>query len=108
VKNAKLQVMNAELDYKNVQLEVQHLLFSAYRRYTDDKEILQLEEENVKLAKESVNIALERFRIGSSNSIELKETQRSYDDALSRLAEARYNTKVSETKLMKLNGKLLK
>jgi outer membrane protein TolC len=108
VKNARLQVMNADYSYKSVQLEVQHQLFSAYRNYNDDREILKLEEENVKLAKEAVDIALERFRIGSSNSIELKETQKSYDDALTRLAEARYNTKVSETKLLRLNGNLLR
>ena len=68
----------------------------------------QLEEENTKLAKEAVDIALERFRIGSSNSLELKEIQKSYDDSLTRLAEARFNAKVSETQLMKLNGEIVK
>ena len=67
-----------------------------------------MEEDNLKLVKEAVNIALERFRIGSSNSLELKVIQQTYDDALVRLSEARYNAKVSETTLMKLNGSLVK
>ncbi|MFL5766170.1 MAG: TolC family protein [Bacteroidia bacterium] len=108
VKNAQLEVMNADLGFKSLELEVQHQLLSAYKKHLDDSEILKLEEENTKLAKEAVDIALERFRIGSSNSVELKEVQNSYDDALSRLAEARFNAKVSETQLMKLNGKLVK
>ncbi|HEY0031234.1 MAG TPA: TolC family protein [Bacteroidia bacterium] len=108
VKNARLQLANADFDYKNTKLQVEHALLSSFKQYQDDQKILTLEEENTGLAKEAVTIALERFRIGASSSIELKEIQKSYDDALTRLADARYNAKVSETLLMKLNGKLIK
>ncbi len=108
IKNAKLQIENADYEYKIVILKVEHSLLASFRNYQDDQKILTLEEENKDLVKEAVTIALERFRIGSSNSLELKEIQKSYDDALSRLSEARYNAKVSETELMKLNGKLMR
>lgn len=108
IRNAHLQIENADYEYKSTKLQVEHAMVLSYRKYIDDQKILELEEENMKLAKEAVDIALERFRIGSSNSIELKEIQKSYDDALTRLAEARYNSKVSETQLMKLSGKLIK
>ncbi|MCX6297375.1 MAG: TolC family protein [Bacteroidetes bacterium] len=108
IKNAHLQIENADYEYKIAKLQVEQSLLSNFRKYQDDQKILALEEENAKLAKEAVDIALERFRIGSSNSLELKEIQRSYDEALTRLSVARYNAKVSETQLMKLNGKLIK
>lgn len=108
IKNAQLVAENANINYSNVQSQVEQQLLIAFKRFQDDQKVLDLEEDNLKLVKEAVAIALERFRVGSSNSIELKEIQQTYDDALVRLAEARYNAKVSETQLMKLNGNLVK
>jgi outer membrane protein TolC len=108
VSNAKLQLLNAKYEHDAAKALVEADLFAAFRKHQDDKEILSLEEDNLKLAKEAVDIALERFRIGSSNSLELKEVQKSYEDALVRLSQARYNAKVTETALMQLNGSILK
>ncbi|HET6226791.1 MAG TPA: TolC family protein [Bacteroidia bacterium] len=108
IKNAKLYEENATINLNNIQSQVEQQLLIAFKHYQDDKKVVELEEDNLKLIKEAVSIALERFRIGSSNSIELKEIQQTYDDALVRLADARYTAKVSETNLMKLNGNLVK
>lgn len=108
IKNARLQLDNANYEFNNTKAVLDAQLYSMFKRYQDDAKILELEEENTKLAKEAVDIALERFKIGSSNSLELKEIQKSYDDALTRLSEARFNAKVSETQLMKLNGEIVK
>lgn len=108
IKNAQLVAENANINYGNVQSQVEQQLLVAFKRFQDDQKVLDLEEDNLKLVKEGVAIALERFRVGSSNSVELKEIQQTYDDALVRLAEARYNAKISETQLMKLNGNLVK
>lgn len=108
IKNAQLQEENATTNYANVQSQVEQQLLLAFKQYQDDQKILALEEDNLKLVKESVNIALERFRVGSSNTLELQLIQQTYQDALVRLTDARYNGKVSETQLMKLNGNLVK
>ncbi|MBL7888391.1 MAG: TolC family protein [Bacteroidia bacterium] len=108
IKNARLQIDNANYEYNNSKQLLNLQLHLLFKRYQDDAKLLELEEENTKLAKEAADIALERFRIGSSNSIELKEIQRSYEEALTRLAQARYNAKVSEVQLMKLNGEIVK
>lgn len=108
IKNARLQIDNANYEYNNSKQLLNLQLHLLFKRYQDDAKLLGLEEENVNLAKEAVDIALERFRIGSSNSIELKEIQRSYEEALTRLAQARYNAKASEVQLMKLNGEIVK
>lgn len=108
IKNAQLQTENAAISYNNAKSQVEQQLVVAFKHFQDDQKVLELEEDNLKLVKEATMIALERFRVGSSNSIELKEIQQTYDNALVRLAEARYNAKVSETQLMKLNGSLVK
>jgi outer membrane protein TolC len=66
-----------------------------------------LEEENILLAKENVEIAMERYRLGLSTALELRETQKSLEEAYTRLINARYNMKLAETNLLRLSGRLL-
>lgn len=113
--NTNNQVKAAKLDLENSNLyaeSTKYMLFSganiAYTRWLGDKEMLALEEENIKLAEESMNITTERLRLGLGNYLEIKESQKSYEEAITRLVNARYNLKVSETELRKLTGELLK
>ncbi len=80
----------------------------SWRSYQNTIEILKLEEENIAVAKENATIALERFRLGTSNTIELMLAQKSYEDALTRLVSARYDAKLSEIELLRLQGTLIK
>ena len=72
------------------------------------KKALALEEENIILARENVNIIFQVYRLNSTTLIQLKEAQRSLQDAYTRLITARYNTKVAETELLRLKGELVR
>ena len=76
--------------------------------FANAKEVLKLEEDNIKLADENQKIALERFRLAQSTAIELREAQVSYVNALTRLVNARYSAKAAETELLRLQGELIK
>jgi outer membrane protein len=113
--NTSNQVKIAKLDLENNNLSVEstkYSLFSsaniAYIRWLGDKEMLVLEEENIKLAEESLRISTERLRLGLGNYLEIKESQRSYEEAITRLVNARFSLKASETELRKLTGELVK
>ncbi|MCW3103474.1 MAG: Outer rane efflux protein [Bacteroidetes bacterium] len=113
--NTSNQIKVAKLDLENNSLYVEstkYMLFSganiAYTRWLGDKEMLALEEENIKLAEESMKITTERMRLGLGNYLEIKESQKTYEEAITRLVNARFNLKVSETELRKLTGELLK
>ncbi len=108
VKNLQLNLENSTTEYEFQKTLIQLSLVKAFNKYQDDIQILNLEEENDKLVKENLDMALERFRLGASTSIELKEAQRSYEDSNNRLSDARYNAKVSETQLLKLSGEIIK
>ncbi len=108
VKNLKLELENSTLEYESTKTKLQLGMIKAFKKYENDLAILELENDNKKLAKENLDIALERFRIGNSTSIELKTAQQSYQDAIDRLSSARYNAKVSETDLLKLSGGVVK
>jgi outer membrane protein TolC len=80
---------------------------NAYKDYELQRKTLQLEEENIALAKENVYIASERLRLGVTTYLELRETQKSLEEAYNRLIAARYDTKVAETELLRLKGELV-
>ena len=108
IKNAKLEYLNSTLHLNDVQSQVESQLLQAFRNFEDALEVLKLEEDNLLLAKEIVTVAFERFRIGNSIPLELKEAQKSFDDAAIRTTSARYDAKVAETELMRLNSELVK
>ena len=63
---------------------------------------------NLVFARENVTIALEAYLLGSISGLQLTEAQNSLEESYSRLIDARYMVKLSETALMKLNGDLMK
>jgi outer membrane protein TolC len=69
---------------------------------------LALEEENILLAKENVDIIMQVYKLNSTTYIQLREAQKSLEDAYNRLIAARYNTKLAETELLRLKGELVK
>lgn len=113
--NVKRQVKAAELDiaYQNTIYDYQKwrmdiAISNAFKDYELQKKTLRLEEENILLAKENVYIASERLRLGVTSYLELRETQKSLEDAYNRLIAARYDSKVAETELLRLKGELVR
>lgn len=106
IKQAGLDIEYNTLYYKSQRSQVELGVNRSFKDYQYQKKALQLEEENIALAKENVFIALERFRQGVSTYLELREAQISLETAYNRLIAARYNTKLAETELLRLKGSL--
>lgn len=105
---AQLQTQNNLLYLESTKLNMLSAANIAYLHWLGNKQILDLEEENIKVAEESLKITTERLRIGLGSSIEVIESQQSYEDAVTRLVTARYNTKEAEVSMKKLMGELVK
>lgn len=108
VNAAKLNVGYQQLALENTRTIVDLSLTTAFKDYEYYKTAVTLEDENLGLARENVMVAMERFRQGVSTVIEMKEAQQSLEDAYNRLINARYNIKLAETQLLRLNGSLVK
>lgn len=108
IRQAGLEIQYQQLVYDKQRSLVDLGLSNAFKDYDLQKRSLALEEENIALAKENVMIALERFRQGVSTFLELREAQRSLEDAYDRLIAARYNTKLAETELLRIKGDLVR
>lgn len=111
--NTNLAYQNAliTLDKNEINLlatinKVESALLIAYKNYEKNLEILQLEKENVSVAKENLDLAMEQFRLGILSPIEFRDIQKNYTTAQSRLSSARYSAKISEKDLLKQSGTL--
>ncbi len=108
IKQAKLDIAYQEIAVARQKNAVNVLVRAGFYNYQYQVSLLKLEEENIELAKENVTIALERFKLDVSTFLELREAQKSLEDAYDRLIAARYNTKLSETELLRLKGELVR
>ena len=108
IKQAQLDVQFQQLVYENQRSQLNLSVVNAFKEYELQKKALILEEENILLARENVNIALEVYRLGGSTFIQLREAQKSLEDAFNRLIAARYNTKLAEVELLRLKGDIVR
>lgn len=107
IQQSQLDIAYLKLSYQSQQATIHSGIIIAYKEYVMQQQALTLEEDNILLAKENVFISLERYRLGVSTYLELRETQKSLEDAYTRLLAARYNTKLAEIELLRLKGNLL-
>ena len=108
IKQAELDIQFQQLRFENQRSIVNLGVLNAFRDYELQKQALELEESNILLAKENVSIILETYRLGQATYLQLREAQKSLEDAYNRLIAARYNTKLAETELLRLKGDLVK
>ena len=105
--NALITLDKNEIALQSTKNEVESSLLISFKNYEKNLEILNLEEENVSVAKENLDLALEELRLGSLSPLEFREVQKSYTEAQSRLSSARFTAKMSEKDLLKQSGELL-
>ena len=108
IQQAQLDIDYLNISYQNQKAKIDLGITNAFKDYELQKKTLALEEENILLAKENVFISLERLRLGISTYLELRETQKSLEQAYDSLIAARYNTKLAETELLRLKGDLIR
>ncbi|HRG92443.1 MAG TPA: TolC family protein, partial [Chitinophagaceae bacterium] len=111
--NVKRQIQQAERDIvfrklslDNQKSQISLAVLNAWNNYQWQKQALDLEEESIVLARENVDIVFQVYKLNSTTLIQLKEAQKSLQDAQTRLINARYNTKLAETELLRLKGEL--
>jgi outer membrane protein len=107
IQNARIQVQNNNLAFRQLENALQSNLARAWSRYQNRMEILELEQANLVLARQNTDIALERYKLGLLTALELREAQRAQLLAQNRLIDILYEAKEAETELRRLTGHLV-
>lgn len=105
-KVAKIQLENTELQIERQAQQIQSQVASLFQSYLSNLSLLELERKNKAIAKQNMEITLEKFKIGSVASIEFRTAQENYGNAVIRLTTAELLTKQIEISLKELAGSL--
>lgn len=105
-KIAKLQVENSALAIEQQKQSVNVQLASAYQTYQTNLELVKLEENNEAIAKKNLEITLDKFKIGTIPTIEFRNAQENYINAIARNNSARFQAKISEIVLQQIAGNI--
>lgn len=74
--------------------------------FQTQQQMLGLETDNIKNARESLQVSTERFRLGQTNALEVQLAQNTLEQALFRQNVVLYNLKTAEVQLRLLSGEL--
>ncbi len=108
IENAQVGALSAELQYQDLETRLRSSLQQTYRSFQNSKTLVQLERDNVKIAHTAANVALEKFRLGSMSSLDLRLVQQNYILAESRLITALANAKRAEIEIRRITGDFTK
>ena len=106
ISNAKLEIENSKLAYLDIENEILGDLDLLYNTYRNSIIVTWFETESAEVARNSLEIAMERYRLGSLSGLEFREYQNKYLDAINRRLSALFQAKVSEIGLRLLAGEL--
>jgi outer membrane protein TolC len=105
--NARIGIENKKYQYQEVEQEIKADLLTIYYAYENNLRLVKMEEQNLEFARENLDIALERYRLGSLSGLELREVQKSLLDAEQRLISVKYQTKLAEISLLQISGQIM-
>jgi outer membrane protein len=108
VKERNILFLNQKYVTEQTQLQVDGQVYNSYKTYLLNKEILELEKQNLTDSKEVLTVSIERYKVGKANLLETIETQKNLEDAQTRYIEALFAIKMAETALLRANGNLVK
>lgn len=105
-KISKIQIDNSKIAIDQQNLALHSQLAISYQTYLTNLELITLEEKNEAIAKQNLNITLDKFHIGTITTLEFRTAQLNYINAKVRYSNAQFQAKLSEIALKELAGNL--
>jgi len=105
-RNARIGIDNANINYKQITLNVQAEISNLYVSYLSGLDLMKLGQSNVEVAKRNLDISLEKYKLGNITPLEIREAQRNYLDAQSKFFTAQYQSKSAEIMLKEITGSI--
>jgi len=103
---ANINTRNARLQYDNMLLDMETGIVRTYQSYKSNLQQLQTEISNYQLSLELLNLVLNKFALGQSTILDVKQAQVSFENEGFRLVNLSYAAKVAEIELNRIAGKL--
>lgn len=108
IQNARIMLNSSDLETGEIALGLRGTLAKLMNQHASNSRIVALQQENVVVAHENMNIAFEKYKLGSLNDLELREIQRKLIEADYELIAAQFEVKKIEIEISRYCGNLLK
>ncbi len=102
--NAKLEARNQLLLLQQTELEIKALLNEKFLNYNNRIKLLNLEQENVRAAKQSFDLQSERYALGATTSLDFRDAQVNLNRARVNFIAAQYQARIALLELEQLAG----
>ena len=101
---ATANALTAEYQANNQRIQLDLALAQTFQQYKTNLQLLSLEVQNYKITTQNVDIAYDRYRLGSLTAVGFRDVQRNLLDAQLRLIDAEFNAKTAEIELLRLSS----
>ncbi len=108
INNAKLLMNSSELQYKDSLSKLEVAITQAYNTYSTNLELWKFEQNNLEVARQNFNIAMDQHNQGIISSNDLRIAQVNLVQNINRMLSSAYDAKLSEIELQRLSGGLIK
>lgn len=108
IQQAQLAVNYQQLRFENLQATTNRDIQKNYRAYLAQRDIINVSDSSIALARENLMIQRERYRLGATTILDLRTAEQSLQNAITTYINARYNAKISETELLRLRGEIVR
>jgi outer membrane protein TolC len=102
LQTAKINTQNAKLAQQNVVVNLKTQAMQTHQTYANSLQQISLQKQSVTLSEKLLQLALEKYKLNTATSIELREAQLSYEEAILRLMNLNFTTKLAEIELSRL------
>jgi len=104
--NARLEAKNQQLALRDAHNQLAGTVRQKYETFLQRTELVNLEEQNVVAARQSLQLQQDRFDIGAASSLEFRDAQVSLIRAQTTLIVARYQARITRLEIEQLVGDL--
>ncbi len=104
--NTELSIERQDIFIQNIRAMIETNLMTNYQAYTDLKDVLKLEEDNLVTATENFERSKSMFKYGTINSLDLRQSQINLLATEQRIVNLKHEIKTYETTLLMLSGQL--
>jgi outer membrane protein TolC len=102
-----LQRNTRQTQANSLQNTIEGNMYRTWQAYQTFQGRIISETANIGIAQQYLSLVFQRYTLNQSNAIELREAQRSYEEASFRLTSVQYATKVAEIELLRLAAKIV-
>lgn len=104
--NTEILQEKQDIFIQSIRAMIEMNIMTNYQSYSDLKEILELEVQNLKTANENFERSKSMFKYGTINSLDLRQSQINLLATEQRIVNLKYEIKTYETMILMLSGQL--